>query len=104
MRGGRASGFRRSAVSPRWFCDFSGSKATSPDSNAKAHVKPLTAPFGTDDSASWDRDKCCPDKQKVTGAAGVFGHPFHFSFLPSSVYPSLLLVGLASVSSNLKNI
>ncbi|CAG10298.1 unnamed protein product [Tetraodon nigroviridis] len=43
--------------------DESGSKATSPDSQAKAQVKPLSAPFGTDDGASWDRDKCCPDKQ-----------------------------------------
>lgn len=50
-----------SALSPGWFCDFS--KATSPDSQAKAQVKPLSAPFGTDDGASWDRDKCCPDKQ-----------------------------------------
>lgn len=31
-------------------------------------MKPLTAPFGTDDSASWERDKFSPDKQKVTGA------------------------------------
>lgn len=32
-------------------------------------MKPLTAPFGTDDSASWekDRDKFSPDKEKVTG-------------------------------------
>ncbi|TWW63808.1 uncharacterized protein C7orf57 homolog [Takifugu flavidus] len=46
----------------------SGSKATSPDNHVKAHMKPLTAPFGTDDSASWekDRDKFSPDKQKAS--------------------------------------
>lgn len=49
-------------------------------------MKPLTAPFGTDDSASWERDKFSPDKQKVTGAkSSISVHPFNFSFLPSPV-------------------
>lgn len=59
-------------------------------------MKPLTAPFGTDDSASWekDRDKFSPDKQKVTGPkSSVFLFiplipPFchHLSFIVTSVY------------------
>lgn len=53
----------------RWFCDFSGSKATSPDSQVKARMQLLTAPFGTDNSASWERetDRFSPDKDKVNG-------------------------------------
>lgn len=59
-------------------------------------MKPLTAPFGTDDIASWekDRDKFSPDKQKVTGPkSSVFLFiplipPFchHLSFIVTSVY------------------
>lgn len=59
-------------------------------------MKPLTAPFGTDDSASWekDRDKFSPDKQKVTGPKStvflfiLLIPPFchHLSFIVTSVY------------------
>lgn len=38
------------------FCVFSSSKATSPDGQARAPVQQLTAPFGTDNSASWERE------------------------------------------------
>lgn len=34
----------------------SGSKATLPDGQARAPVQPLTAPFGTDSSASWESE------------------------------------------------
>lgn len=38
------------------FCVFSSSKATSPDGQVRAPVQQLTAPFGTDNSASWERE------------------------------------------------
>lgn len=39
-----------------WFCDFSESKATSPNSQTKGERPPLAAPFGTDNSPTWERE------------------------------------------------
>ncbi|KAM9333964.1 uncharacterized protein C7orf57 homolog [Symphorus nematophorus] len=46
----------------------SGSKATSPDSQTRAARQPLAAPFGTDNSSSWEReaDRFSPDKEKLS--------------------------------------
>lgn len=60
----------------------------SPDSLAKARTQTLTAPFGTDDSASWERenDRFSPDKEKVTGPENpAFISSFSLTFLPSLV-------------------
>ncbi|XP_054479912.1 uncharacterized protein C7orf57-like [Anoplopoma fimbria] len=54
---------------PNWFGDESkgGSKATSPDSEMKAGMQPLAAPFGTDISSSWEKDdRNSPDKEKMS--------------------------------------
>lgn len=52
-----------------WFCAYSGSKATSPNSRMKAGVQPLAAPFGTDNNSSWERetDSFTQGKDKVNG-------------------------------------
>ncbi|XP_051283637.1 uncharacterized protein C7orf57 homolog isoform X2 [Dicentrarchus labrax] len=46
----------------------SGSKATSPDSQMKAGMRTLAAPFGTDNGSSWERetDRFSPDKEKMS--------------------------------------
>ncbi|XP_076579562.1 uncharacterized protein C7orf57 homolog isoform X1 [Chaetodon auriga] len=43
-----------------------GSKATSPDSQMKVRIRPLAAPFGTDNGLAWEKetDRFSPDKQK----------------------------------------
>ncbi|XP_028280441.1 uncharacterized protein C7orf57 homolog [Parambassis ranga] len=56
---------------PNWFsADESkgGSKATSPDSQMKGGMQPLAAPFGTDNSTSWERepDRNSHDKEKMS--------------------------------------
>lgn len=55
-------------VSP-WFCAYSGSKATSPESQMQQGRQPLAAPFGTDNGSSWERetDRFSHDKEKVNG-------------------------------------
>ncbi|KAM6892958.1 uncharacterized protein C7orf57 homolog isoform 2-T2 [Lycodopsis pacificus] len=53
---------------PNWYGDESkgGSKPTSPDSVMKA-ARLLAAPFGTDNSSSWERDDIIsPDKEKMS--------------------------------------
>ncbi|KAM3584949.1 uncharacterized protein V6R79_003317 [Siganus canaliculatus] len=60
---------------PNWFggeeSSSGSSNATSPDSQAKARMAPLTAPFGTDNGATWDReaDPVSP-KMSPDGVAG----------------------------------
>ncbi|XP_035006243.1 uncharacterized protein C7orf57 homolog [Hippoglossus stenolepis] len=54
-----------------WFGDNetkNGSKATSPDSQMKGGSLPLAAPFGTDNSSSWEReaDSFSNDKDKMS--------------------------------------
>ncbi|KAM6958062.1 uncharacterized protein C7orf57 homolog [Tautogolabrus adspersus] len=52
-----------------WFGDEeskSGSKATSPDSQMKAGMQPLAAPFGTDNGSTWETDRISPGKDKVS--------------------------------------
>ncbi|XP_030265776.1 uncharacterized protein C7orf57 homolog [Sparus aurata] len=44
----------------------SGSKATSPDSQMKARMQPLTAPFGTDNGSTWETDLISPNKEKMS--------------------------------------
>ncbi|XP_073318489.1 uncharacterized protein C7orf57 homolog [Pagrus major] len=44
----------------------SGSKVTSPDSEMKAHMQPLTAPFGTDNGSTWETDLISPNKEKMS--------------------------------------
>uniref|UniRef100_A0A3P9QF23 Uncharacterized protein n=1 Tax=Poecilia reticulata TaxID=8081 RepID=A0A3P9QF23_POERE len=58
-----------------WFCAFSGSKASSPDSQMKAGRRPLAAPFGTDNNSSWERetDSFSHGKEKM---------PLHLLLLP----------------------
>lgn len=53
-----------------WFCAYSGSKATSPDSRMKEGRQPLAAPFGTDNGTPWEReaDGVPQDREKVNGA------------------------------------
>uniref|UniRef100_A0A3Q3XC78 Uncharacterized protein n=1 Tax=Mola mola TaxID=94237 RepID=A0A3Q3XC78_MOLML len=85
--GGHKGHLKRSPSTPsffshrtsRWFCDFSGSKATSPDGRAKARMQPLTAPFGTDNNAPWERetDRFSPDKQKVNGPESPVSSSIH---------------------------
>ncbi|XP_015227187.1 PREDICTED: uncharacterized protein C7orf57 homolog isoform X1 [Cyprinodon variegatus] len=44
---------------PNWFGgdeSKSGSKATSPDSQMRAGMQPLAAPFGTDNNSSWEKE------------------------------------------------
>nr|XP_057907173.1 uncharacterized protein C7orf57 homolog isoform X2 [Doryrhamphus excisus]XP_057907174.1 uncharacterized protein C7orf57 homolog isoform X2 [Doryrhamphus excisus]XP_057907176.1 uncharacterized protein C7orf57 homolog isoform X2 [Doryrhamphus excisus] len=58
-------------VSNNWFAgdhSNSGSKATSPNSQAKGGRQPLLAPFGTDNSSSWERetDSFTHDKDKMS--------------------------------------
>ncbi|CAG5933951.1 unnamed protein product [Menidia menidia] len=67
---------KKSYNPPNWFGgneSKSGSKATSPDSQAKAGRQPLAAPFGTDNGSSWERetDSFSHGKEKVSpdGAA-----------------------------------
>ncbi|XP_068575757.1 uncharacterized protein C7orf57 homolog [Cebidichthys violaceus] len=54
---------------PNWYGDDEskgGSKPTSPDTEMKA-ARLLAAPFGTDNSSSWERDdRISPDKEKMS--------------------------------------
>lgn len=82
-------------ISP-WFCAYSGSKATSPDSQMKARMQPLTAPFGTDNGSTWETDLISPNKEKVNGPkcvtttnidnvsmSSILFYFLFFTFLPS---------------------
>jgi len=56
---------------PNWFGgdeSKSGIKATSPDGEMKRGMQALTAPFGTDNGSSWERetDRFSPDKEKMS--------------------------------------
>uniref|UniRef100_UPI0037E8B271 uncharacterized protein C7orf57 homolog n=1 Tax=Semicossyphus pulcher TaxID=241346 RepID=UPI0037E8B271 len=54
---------------PNWFGgdeSKSGSKATSPDSQMKAGMQPLAAPFGTDNGSTWETDRISPGKEKMS--------------------------------------
>ncbi|XP_022616772.1 uncharacterized protein C7orf57 homolog isoform X1 [Seriola dumerili] len=62
---------------PNWFGGDEangGSKATSPNSQMKGGSQPLAAPFGTDNSSSWERETDSfthgKDKMSPDGAAG----------------------------------
>lgn len=55
------------AVFLPWFCAYSGSKATSPESQGKQGRQPLAAPFGTDNGSSWERETDRFGKDKVNG-------------------------------------
>ncbi|XP_010786513.1 uncharacterized protein [Notothenia coriiceps] len=53
-----------------------GSKATSPDSQMKAGMQPLAAPFGTDNGSDWEKDnRFSPDKEQMSpdGVADELG-------------------------------
>ncbi|XP_060888994.1 uncharacterized protein C7orf57 homolog [Labrus mixtus] len=60
----------KKAYSPtNWFGgdeSKSGSKATSPDSQMKAGMQPLAAPFGTDNGSTWETDRFSPGKDKMS--------------------------------------
>ncbi|XP_070786987.1 uncharacterized protein C7orf57 homolog [Enoplosus armatus] len=56
---------------PNWFGgdeSNNGNKATSPNSEMKAGLQPLAAPFGTDNGSAWERetDRFSPDKDKMS--------------------------------------
>ncbi|XP_038578120.1 uncharacterized protein C7orf57 homolog isoform X2 [Micropterus salmoides] len=56
---------------PNWFGDDekkNGNKAASPDSQMKAGMRTLAAPFGTDNGSTWERetDRFSPDKDKMS--------------------------------------
>ncbi|KAG7236158.1 hypothetical protein INR49_001268 [Caranx melampygus] len=66
---------KKSYNPPNWFGGDEangGSKATSPDSRMKGGIQPLAAPFGTDNSSTWERetDSFGKDKMSPDGAAG----------------------------------
>ncbi|KAK5847996.1 hypothetical protein PBY51_017081 [Eleginops maclovinus] len=53
-----------------------GSKATSPDSQMKAGMQPLAAPFGTDNGSAWENEnRFSPDKEQLSpdGVADEMG-------------------------------
>ncbi|XP_049426131.1 uncharacterized protein C7orf57 homolog [Epinephelus fuscoguttatus] len=55
---------------PNWFGgdeSKSGSKVVSPDGVTKAAMRPLNAPFGTDNCSSWERDdRVSPSNEKMS--------------------------------------
>ncbi|KAI3366140.1 hypothetical protein L3Q82_009963, partial [Scortum barcoo] len=74
---------------PNWFGgdeSKNGSKATSPNSQMKGGMPPLSAPFGTDNGSPWETDRFSPDKEKVNGLYDKKAPPVSMSKLLSHGY------------------